>query len=485
MGKFNNKSVQSRKTQTYEGGVAYKKQLEDEWTNMLFSFMLQSGNHGFYRTVDEAQSRYIELTNQMIEKYGPAFVGKAAIFARNELGMRTISELTAAMLNGVQFEGKREFYSKYFHRPDGIGEVFGAIDSLGMKRSHALVRGVCDYLETLSAYQIGKYPMKNHTYNMHDIINICHPKSENIDKYQKGILEKPDTWEVSIHSKHGQEREQEWKRLVEEKKLGYLALIRNLRNILNCEFVKIPWIEEFLVPQIVNETAIKKSLVFPYQIYTAYKALDVVIPLEIEIALSEAFKLAIGNMPELPGKSCVVLDVSGSMESRMSKNNALTIKEVCAVYAAALYSSDKFDCDFIKFGTRAAYFSNTYKNISIFKLIKLMANNDSMGYGTEIKAVFNILNEHYDRIFLFSDMQVMDPNPWYGNAAYQMFDEYKKIYGDSKIYSFDLGNYATQIVSDRQDLVYITALNDVVFKIIEMLEDPKKSLIDIVKNYEV
>ena len=105
--------------------------------------------------------------------------------------------------------------------------------------------------------------------------------------------------------------------------------------------------------------------------------------------------------------------------------------------------------------------------------------------GTEIKAVFNILNEHYDRIFLFSDMQVMDPNPWYGNAAYQMFDEYKKIYGDSKIYSFDLGNYHTQLVSDRQDLVYITALNDVVFKIIEMLEDPKKSLIDIVKNYEV
>lgn len=485
MGKFNNKSVQSRKTQTYEGGVAYKKQLEDEWTNMLFSFMLQSGNHGFYRTVDEAQSRYVELTNQMIEKYGPAFVGKAAIFSRNELGMRSISELTAAMLNGVQFEGKREFYSKYFHRPDGIGEVFGAIDSLGMKRSHALVRGACDYLETLSAYQIGKYPMKNHTYNMHDIINICHPKSENIDKYQKGILEKPDTWEVSIHSKHGEEREQEWKRLVETHKLGYLALIRNLRNILACEFVKIPWIEEFLVPQIVNEISIKKSLVFPYQIYTAYKSIDSVVPLELEIALSEAFKLSIGNMPELPGNSCVVLDVSGSMEASMSTNSLLTIKEACAVYAAALYSSDKFNCDFIKFGTEASYFKNTAKNISIFKLIKLMADNDSMGYSTIIDSVFETLNKHYDRIFLFSDMQVMDTNSWSSKSAYKLFDEYKLKYGNSKIYSFDLGNYHNQLLSNRADLVYITALNDVVFKIIEMLEDPKKSLIDIVKNYEV
>ena len=114
MSKFNTKIQNSRKTTTHEGGVAYTKHLEDEWANMLFSFMLQSGNSGFYRTEDEAQSRYIDLTSQMIDKYGPEFVGKAAIFSRNELGMRTISELTAALLNKYHFF----FYKKHFQTSD-------------------------------------------------------------------------------------------------------------------------------------------------------------------------------------------------------------------------------------------------------------------------------------------------------------------------------------------------------------------------------
>ena len=489
MGQFNKKVQSSRKTTTYEGGEAYTKTLEDEWTNMLFSFMLQSGNHGYYRTVDEAQQRYIELTEQMIEKRGAFFIGKAAVFSRNVLGMRTISELTAAMLNKYQFQTKRQFYANYFRRPDGVGEVFAAIDSLGDKRSHALVRGVADYLSSLNAYQVGKYPMRNHAYTMHDIINICHPKSEVIDLYQKGQLPAPDTWESAIHSKHGEERENEWKRLVEEKLLGYMALVRNLRAILNCSFVTIPWIKEHLVPQITNEAAIKKSLIFPYQIYTAYKMLRNALPFEVEGALVRAFEISIQNMPEMPGKSLVVLDVSGSMDAPLSKNNALSIKEACAVYAAVMYSSDKFNCDFIKFGNHATYFKNTAKNINIFSLIKRMADNDGMGYGTEIASVFHTIDKHYDRIFLFSDMQVMDmaPGSWYFDdptPAHTLFDNYKETYGDSKIYSFDLGNYRTQVVSDRSDLVYITALNDTVFKIIEMMEDPKKSLIDIVNTYE-
>lgn len=482
MGKFNSKQVNQNLTNTYEGGKAYKKTLEDEWTNFLFSCILQDM---FYESAAKQQERYIELTNAMIEKYGAAFVGKAAVFSRNVLGMRSISELTAAILNQHQFEGKRDFYKKYFHRPDGVAEVFGAIDMLGGKRSHALVRGACDYLSNLDEYQVGKYKLNGKTYNMYDLINITHANSRAIDAYKNDTLDVPDTWETKISGAANQaEKEAEWKRLVEEHKLGYMALIRNLRNILSCSFVNSMWAKEHLIPQITNEVAIKKSLIFPYRIYTAWKTIGDTLPLDIEAALSDAFIMSIGNMPELDGTSLVVLDVSGSMDDYMSSHSGMTIKEVGAVYAVAMYLSGK-DVDFVKFGNKCKKVEYN-KYINVFKLIKAMQDNERCGYGTDIVPVFNSLDKHYDRIFLISDMQVMDgDNSWFWSrtSANDAFKDYKSKYGNTHIYSFDLGNYHSQIAHNGgNDISYITALNDTVFSIIEM-EESGKSLIDIINEY--
>ena len=483
MSKFNAKQVNDNKTTTYEGGEAYVKNLENEWANFLFSCILQDR---FYESSSKQQDRYVELTNAMIAKHGADFVGKAAVFARNELGMRSISELTAAMLNQHKFEGKRNFYKKYFHRPDGVAEVFGAVDMLGGKRSHALVRGAGDYLSGLDAYQVGKYKMSGKTYNMYDLINITHANSPAIDAYKNDVLEVPDTWETKISGAENQEmKEVEWKRLVEERKLGYMALIRNLRNILSCDFVDSQWAKKHLIPQIVNETAIKKSLIFPYRIYTAWKMIANTLPIEIEMALSDAFIISIGNMPKLEGSSLVVLDVSGSMNDTMSQHSGMTIKEVGAVYAAAIYLSGN-DVHFVKFGNYAKWRSyNKYTNV--FKLIAAMQENEGCGYGTDIVPVFESIDKHYDRMFLISDMQVMNDNwAWYSRSksASNAFKEYKRKYGSTHIYSFDLGNYHSQIVNTgSNDISYITTLNDTVFKIFEF-EENGKSLVDVIKDYK-
>ena len=483
MTKFNTKDVQTTKAISYEGGQVYSKSVEDEWINALFSSILQPR---FYESAEKQQQRFIDLTEAMIAKYGPHLISKAAIFSRNELGMRSISELTAAILNKYQWVLKREFYKSYFHRPDGIGEVFAAIDELGGKRSHALVRGAADYLNSLTAYQIGKYPMRNHKYTMHDIINITHAKSEVIDKYQKNILEAPDTWEVKIHSLQNDDeaREKEWKRLVEEHKLGYLALLRNLRAICKCSFATTSWCKEYLVPQIVNEVSIKKSLVWPLQIYTEWKTLNQEgIGIEIEQALSDAFEISTQNMPYLDGKTLVVLDVSGSMESKFNKGS-LTIKEVCAVYASAFLKSEfKDNVEFIKFGSTAKWYHAKFNSGNVFKLIQELADNDNCGYSTEIASVFNLIDRHYDRVFLFSDMQVMDGGYW-DRSASQRWNYYVENYGKSHMYSFDLGNYHNQLLPQNNTISYITALNDIVFKIIDIQENDSKSLLDMIREYE-
>lgn len=496
MSKFNEKTKNSQKTNSYEGGSVFTRKLEDAWFNALFSSLLQPQ---FYERSETQQSRYAELTESMISKYGPDFVAKSAMFSRNELGMRSISELTAAILNKYYWDGKRKFYARYFHRPDDIGEVFGAVQKIGDKRSHALIRGAGDYLSTLNGYKLMKYRMNHHENNMYDLINITHAHSEDIDSFKNNKLSAPDTWESKIVNEHDPKKvELEWKRLIEEKKLGYLALIRNLRTICKLSFVNRDWVSKYLGPQLVDETKIEKSLVWPYQIYTAYKSIK---PLGVSFVvnyLERAYLTACNNMSNLTGSTLFVLDVSGSMAHPISDRSDISIKEASAAYLAAyaLTNASQSDStfDIIKFGNKFNMFEAPSNLTSPFKVIELLSENDGCGYGTYIQPVFEHLinaSKKYDRIILFSDMQVMDCFSYQYYSAYltktanSLVNEYRtKVSPECKIYSFDLGNYFNQLVSQDAGIRYITSLNNYVFKLISILES-KKSLIDVINQYEI
>lgn len=469
--RFNETKVKAMPTETsYEGGAVYAKNSLEEWINMLFSDFMESN---FYETHVSRQKRFEELTNAVIKDFGAEFAAKAAIFARNELGMRSISQFVAARLNAENFNRKRDFFRGYPHRADDVAEVFAAIDKLQGKRSHACVRGFKDYLSGLDAYTLGKYKMNNRTYNMYDCINITHATSAAINDYKAGWLETPDTWEVAISTAENEEsKNKEWKRLVEENKLGYMALIRNLRNILNCGEISNAWIQEYLVSQLTNERAIRKSLVFPYQIYSAYKNMQIR-NMDVAMALSTAFHIAIGNLPKLDGDTCIILDVSGSMDAPISARSQISIKEAGAVYAASIMFQNP-NCDFVKFGNNAKAFKYNMLD-NIFNVIDAMIANDDCGYGTDVVPAFELLDNHYDRIFLISDMQVMKPyNYWMRrrSTAEDAYKEYCRSYGQAELYSFDLGNYHTQISNPDNSHVHLcTALNEKVMKFISLLED--------------
>ena len=486
MSKFNAKK-ENNKAISYEGGSVYNKNLVEDYLNNLFSSFIEDG---FYESRQKKMERFLELTTEVGNQLGNEFLAKTSVFARNELGMRSASQLIASYLNDKKFDNKRAYYRNFCHRPDDVAEIFGAIDMMGQKRSHATVRGCGDYLAKLNEYQLGKYKMLGKEYNMYDLINITHAKSSIVDGFMKGEIESPDTWEVKISTaKTEAERAEEWIRLVKEDKLGYLALLRNLNNILNAISITgidgLLLIEDKIVSKLTDEASIKKSLVFPYQIYCAYKNMKAH-PFMIDNALDKAFRIACGNMEKFEGKSMIMLDVSGSMENRISSRSNITIKEAGACYAAALYISQ--DCDFVKFGTDAK--SCSYNKIdNVFNIISKMCEEDKCGYGTHIGMAFAKLNKHYDRIFIVSDMQVMKENPprWYysqlvdGPASY---NDYCKEYGDTKCYSFDLGNYKTQCANPNNRNVHlVTALNDDVFKFLYLLEN-NQSIVDYIqKNF--
>lgn len=477
MAKFSGKV----KDTTFEGAPARSKSLDQEWVNALCSSFL---GDTFYESAEAQTARYIKLTRDMAAARGPQFVSKAATFSRNVLGMRSVSALTAAILNEYRFDGKRGFYADYFHRPDDVAEVFGAIDMLGGKRSHALIRGAADYLNGLSDYSLGKYKLSNRKYNMYDIINLTHAHSAAIEKYKTDTLPVPETWETVISAADPFEKGDKWAYLVENHKLGYMALLRNLCNIYDYTTKPTSWWQEVVVPQLVNVDAIKKSLVFPYRIYVAYKSLeDDFVDREtrrlLKDALGMAFISSIGNAPEFNGRNLIVVDVSGSMSSAISPKSSVSLKEAGACYAAML-AMGTGSTDYIKFGSKAKKYSEEdFNENNVFDLIKKMAANDNLGYSTELRMVWPLIkDDKYDRIFIISDMQVM--NSYGHNMAGWSYPsgDGPKSFGsycettecNPRVYTFDLGQYHSQPAEFGDSISYLTALSADTMKLISLLE---------------
>lgn len=483
MAGFNKVKIRNSQTQSFEGGAVYEKSPVDAWINMLFSSFMEDA---FYETAEDQQERFEELTQIIANTYGYEFVAKAAVFARNELGMRSISQFVASWLNNKTFKNKRAFYRNFMHRPDDVAEIFAAVDQLNSKRSHALVRGAADYISSLSENTLAKYKLNSRIYNMYDVINITHAHSHAIDLYKADKLAAADTWEVNISAKADKiDRDQEWKRLVEDHKLGYMALIRNLNNILSIENIDNAWIIEYLVPQIIDKEAIKKSLMFPYRFYTAYKNLKTH-NTYVVAALGTAFTYASQyNAPQFDGNSAIILDVSGSMMDPISFNSDITIKEVGACFAVALWLANPY-CPVIKFGNSPKLAKLNHLD-NPFILIEKLCENDNCGYGTEIIPAFELLNKEfnkdsYERIFIISDMQVMDGISWYSYQGSPV-KSYHKHFGEKPCYSFDLGNYHTQLLSPQDHIRYVTTLNDQVFKFIGLLESGI-NLVDYINQFD-
>ena len=93
-------------------------------------------------------------------------------------------------------------------------------------------------------YDFAKYNRKNEV-KLRDVLRLCHAKPESPDQaalfkhINEDTLQTPDTWEVALSG--GADKKETFERLLAEGKLGYLALLRNLRNMeqVGCDMQQI------------------------------------------------------------------------------------------------------------------------------------------------------------------------------------------------------------------------------------------------------
>lgn len=503
-------NIPAEDTTNIAGGAAYLLDDEIKLLAMLNTVKLEPQ---FYRS----ENQQMKDLQQIIEKVAskdPYFVCQAIVWSRCiGSGMRSINHLAAALvspfISGQEYA--KRFYSAYnkkikgggcIYRPDDMSEIKDIVKSLTkVTLTNAMKKGFASVIENLDAYQLTKYKK-----SIIDISNLCHPVSKNskaeingkkvLDLLMKGESISADTWEVA-QSEAGQEvakavksgkitkeegakvlaeaKKDNWKSLLKEGKLGILAAVRNIRNILtnpDSEIIDL-WCKLITTPNLI-----RKSLINPFQLDLAFEAVNQEFNSceytpQVKIALQKGFEMAVPNLASiLPGKTCVIVDCSGSMGSyginignkantylgwnRSDGCNSVAGK--AGLIAATITKAT--GADIIQFGSYAEFvkMSPYMYHMNVYELGKKLANA-SQGC-TWLHTVFKLLTDNrkvYDRLIIVSD------NAINGAVVSNYYKEYVHDVCNPYIYAIDLAAYGTQPLKNEKMVNYYFGYNFQVF----------------------
>lgn len=476
-------SIPDYNTKNKQGYDAYKIEDELRLISMLNTLKLEPQ---FYRSENQTMRELRDLIEKIALK-DPYFVAQCIVYSRCVAeGMRSINHLAAALLapfiSGQEWSkrfyglwNKKEQKGGCIFRPDDMIEILSIFSSLNkVKLTNSMKKGFASAIEKMDTYTLFKYKK-----SIIDVSNLVRPSSKlskstievdkktykAIDALMKGLQVSADTWEVA-QSGAGQEvakavregklskakaeevlkeaKADNWEGLLKDNRLGILAAVRNIRNILQNPRKDII---DMLCELLENSTKIRQGKVMPYQLDLAVEVLNSEFNTpnsrRIVQSLEKGYELAVPNLKELlPGDNLVIVDCSGSMSTsiRDSKNIHNTYRSTCCDKAALIAATiaKATNSDIIRFGSMAEWCSYNPNN-SVFSLAKSISNH-SMG-GTSLARAFELITREdkvYDRIFILSDNEC---NSGYQRGAYQ---EYVKRVCSPYIYSVDLAAYGTK-----------------------------------------
>ena len=485
MAMFNFKKKETQKTVNLAGGEAFVMSPELELASLVLTSFAQEQ---FYRT----QAQTFDSLAAAMSKCEPEFVAKTGIYARREFGMRSITHALAGELAaGASGQAwAKSFYDKIINRPDDMLEIAAYYKANGGKNlPNAMKKGFAEAFNRFDTYQLAKYRGEGKGVKLIDLVNLVRPvpterNAEGLRQLVANELRNTDTWEAKLTSA-GQIAENDaekaelkgaaWAELLGSNRLGYFALVRNLRNILE----QAPNLTPSVCAQLTDEKAIRKSLVLPFRLVVAYKQLSGNSAKEraVRAALSRAVDIACKNVPSLEN-TLVVVDNSGSMASPMASSKEMTCAEAGALFGMVLAKSS--NADLMEFGTSARYIPFNLTSSAIDFSAKFQSLNQ-VGHGTDFNAIFNAAKKRYDRIVIFSDMQ-----GWIGGyTPTAAFNAYKQRTGANPfIYSFDLAGYGSLQFPER-NVFALAGFSEKTFDLMRVLETDRLALVNTIKAVEL
>lgn len=346
----------------------------------------------FYENGQEIGERIESLSHQVEAEQ----LASLAIEARSKFNLRHVPLLLLCEL--AKRSGRKlisQTITETIQRPDELTEFLAVYWRNGkLPLSKQIKLGLAAAFCKFDEYALAKYN-RDSAIKLRDVLFLIHakPKDDEQAALWKRLANKslftPDTWEVSLSA--GKDKSETFTRLLQERKLGYLALLRNLRNMM----------EAGVDENLVREAVVARKgawRVLPFRYVAAARACP-----QLEPVIDQALLATIEELPVLSGKTLVLVDVSGSMNSLLS--NKSDLKRMDAACALACICSG--NVRMFSFSNRVVEVPHRRGMAGIDALMKSQPWS-----GTELgKAVAEMNKIPHDRLIVITDEQSTDRVP--------------------------------------------------------------------------
>lgn len=292
----------------------------------------------------ESGSNIKDSIESLVPEVDPVFLSNLAIKARSEYGLRHVPLFLVVQM--VRHDKHRPFVADLI--PRVCLRLDETMEILAMYRGEggtsipsSFKRGIAEVLlsPSFNEYHFAKYKGVGKKFSLKDVICISHPNPRKMrDGWQErsnlfaraleGNLPAPETWEVLLS--RGADKKKVFEYLLREGKLPNLAFLRNMRGMM----------EAGVNPQLLLESLATRK--WRWETPLDFVRAAVAVP-SLSTAIMRTMCLPSRGIL-LGGRTAIVIDVSGSMNTRMSRFSDISYghaaKGVALLASASCETSD-------------------------------------------------------------------------------------------------------------------------------------------------
>jgi 60 kDa SS-A/Ro ribonucleoprotein len=424
----------------------------------------------------------------------PAFVAKAAVYARSRGVMKDMPALLTAYLTVADPDLAVRVFDRVIDNGRMLRNFVQVMRSGVVERKSLGTRPkrlVQQWLERASIKSLMQAATGNDP-SLADIVKMVHPKpaDECRKAFYAWLIGKPyDVEELpaEIASFEAWKRcrngplpnvpfewltafeliAEDWAELA--RRMGWQALRMNLNTLARKGAFGVEGVADLVAARLSDGEALSKARVLPFQLMVTLGSVGEGVPLKVQAALETALEASLSKLPAFEGQVVVCPDVSGSMSSpvtgyRKGASSKVRCIDVAALISAAVIRRNS-DAEVLPFEQEVVALKLDPRARVAVNSAKLAAIG---GGGTNVSAPLAMLNRRkasVDLVVIVSDNQSwVDAARTGATATMREWERLKARCPRAKLVCIDLQPYGTTQAAGRKDILNVGGFSDAVFE---------------------
>lgn len=491
---------------THEGGAGHTREIKSELFLLAVTNMV--GEATFYEPADARDSRFAELVHAVAVQ-DAHWLGRFIPWLRSDANLRSASivaaaEAVRARLSAGLVGGNRQMIDAACRRADEPGELLAYWTSrYGRAVPKPVKRGLADAVARLyDERSLLKYDSDAKGFRFGDVVDLVHPSPAPDRPWQgelfahaldrrhrrdKPISERLDvvraraeltalpvgerravvladdgparlraagmTWEALAGWLQGPLDAAAWEAVIPS--MGYMARLRNLRNF--DEAGVDDAVAADVAAKLADPDEVATSRQLPFRFLSAYRAAP---SLRWSWALEQAVGHSLGRVPELEGRTLILVDTSGSMNAAFSRDGTLMRWDAAALFGIALGLRAR-NADVVSFSNEAKPFPAKRGESVLGALERWKTGGWFLNGGTNTAACLRASFDKHDRVVIVTDEQ----------SSYDRVGVTDSVPAAVPVYTWNLAGYRVgHAPSGKANRHTFGGLTDQAFGMIPLLE---------------